>query len=349
MSREGNYLIVKLAAAGDVLLTTAMARALRCARPQAVIGWITSGYAAPLLEGNPDVDSLLTIPAPGAGAVNRARAAAAWWAALGAWKRRFGPATVLVAHRSAWLGRSARMRGHRAVAWGAEVPYRLDRHRLALQSELLAAAGVDAGATTLRPRLALQANELAEGEALWEGGPGPRWALAPGGASNPWSAMPNRCWPRERFVELAARAQASGISLSWLGGAADAGMARWLDERLPAASQRNWIGRLSLRQSAAVIAAADLVIGNDSLPLVMAQALERPSVGIYGPTAGERIHAPGQPFVQGWAGCGPCYDPRAGREGMAYVCPRARCLEQVSVEEVWRAARRPCREDVRAI
>ncbi|MGH9393226.1 MAG: hypothetical protein ACRD1E_03585, partial [Terriglobales bacterium] len=47
-------------------------------------------------------------------------------------------------------------------------------------------------------------------------------------------------------------------------------------------------------------------------------------------------------FVQGQVGCGPCYDPRAGTRGVAYLCPRACCMEQISADEVWRAARRAC-------
>jgi ADP-heptose:LPS heptosyltransferase len=150
--------------------------------------------------------------------------------------------------------------------------------------------------------------------------------------------MPNRLWPRERYLELARRAQTAGIELRFVGGPGDAALSQWLCARLEDPARCHWAGKLSLRHTAAAIAAADLVIGNDSLPLILAHALGRPALGLYGPTSAAQIHAPGQPSVQGRAGCGPCYDPRLGVRGMAYVCPRARCMEQISCDEVWRMA-----------
>lgn len=330
MSGAPRFLIVKLAAAGDVLLATALARALRSVRPEVMIGWITTAYAAPLLQNNPDVDELLVL---------RAQSGWQWLRALRHW-RRHGPGTVLLAHRSRWLYATARLSGCGPVlALGHSVPYRLEQHRLEQLAPLLAAAGIRAPRAALRPRLQLSASELVSGEALWEtAGERARWALAPGGASNPWSAMPNRVWPRERFLELALRACAAGVALRWVGGAGDRVAVEWIGRRLPEGARGNLAGVLPLRHSAGVIAAADLVIGNDSLPLVMAQALERPALGIYGPTPGAQIHAPGQPYVQGLAGCGPCYDPRDGVRGQAYRCRRACCMEQVSVDAVWSRA-----------
>ncbi|TAN21534.1 MAG: glycosyltransferase family 9 protein [Acidobacteria bacterium] len=330
MSGAPRFLIVKLAAAGDVLLTTALARALRSAYPQATLGWITTAYAAPLLQHNPDVDELRVLRTPSGWQ---------WLRALRNWQRRYGPSMILLAHRSRWLYATARLSGGgQVLAFGHTVPYRLEQHRLEQLAHLLAAAGIRAPAA-LRPRLQLSASELVSGEALWQdAGARTRWALAPGGASNPWSAMPNRVWPRERFLELAQRACAAGVALRWIGGAGDRDGVDWICRRLPEGARGNLAGVLPLRHSAGVIAAADLVIGNDSLPLVLAQALDRPALGMYGPTPAAQIHAPDQPFVQGLAGCGPCYDPRAGVRGQAYRCRHARCLEQVSVDAVWSSA-----------
>lgn len=331
MSGAPRFLIVKLAAAGDVLLTTALARALRSACPEAAVGWITTAYAAPLLQNNPDLDELLVLPA---------LSGWQWLRALRRWRRR-GPGTILLAHRARALYATARLSGcGRVLALGRNVPYRLEQHRLEQLAQLLGAAGVRATAAALRPRLQLSASELVSGEALWESAGGrTRWVLAPGGASNPWSAMPHRVWPRERFLELALRACAAGAALRAVGGAGDRETVEWIGRRLPKGAHVNLAGVLPLRHSAGVIAAADLVIGNDSLPLVMAHALERPALGIYGPTPGAQIHAPGQPYVQGLAGCGPCYDPRDGVRGQAYRCARALCMEQVSVDAVWSRAR----------
>jgi len=329
------FLIVKLAAAGDVLLATALARGLRHARPGCTVGWLTTAYAAPLLEANPDVDEILLA----GGGVET-------WRTLRRWNRRHPGATVLLAHRASRLALLLRAAGGRRLVgyengrnWGlsATAPFAHGQHRLERDAGLLRAAGVEP-CPPLAPRLWLAPAERAAGERVWRGAQSPRWALAPGGASNPWSAMPNRRWPPERFLELGRRAVAHGVALRWLGGPGDAALVGWIAARLPGGELAHCAGKLTLRQTAAVIAASDLVVANDSLPLVMAHALQRPGLGLYGPTAGAEIHAPGQPFLQGQAGCGPCYDPRAGTRGQAYRCPRARCMEQLEVEDAWQRA-----------
>lgn len=52
-------LIVKLAAAGDVLRTTCVLPALRARYPHAQITWITEGTSAPLLDDNPLIDRVV--------------------------------------------------------------------------------------------------------------------------------------------------------------------------------------------------------------------------------------------------------------------------------------------------
>jgi ADP-heptose:LPS heptosyltransferase len=342
------FVIVKLGAAGDVLLTTALARELRRQHPRAGCVWLTSDYAAPLLWGNPDLDAVFTLPARG-----RRRAAGLWdgFQRLREWRRRHPGAVALLAHRSRRLRFLLRAAGFATVVgwsngegdtWGLTraVPCSPAHHRLQWQADLLRAAGLEVGSLArMVPRLDLNWDELAAGEEVWRPeGCGARWVLAPGGGANPWSAMPNRRWPRERFLELARRAQEAGVELRCLGGPDDAALCAWLCASLADGARCHWAGKLSLRHTAAAIAAADLVIGNDSLPLVMAHALGRPALGLYGPTAAAQIHAPGQLFLQGSAGCGPCYDPRLGTRGVAYTCPRARCMEQISTDTVWRLA-----------
>lgn len=345
---DTSFVIVKLGAAGDLLLTTALARELRRLRPHACCLWVTSEYAAPLLQGNPDLDALFTLPA------GRLRRAGGLWDGLRRlrdWRRRHPGAVALLAHRSRRLRLLLRTAGFTTVVgwsndecdtWGLTraVPWAPDHHRLQSQAGLLRAAGVEVGSLArMVPRLDLTWDELAAGEQVWQPDEcGARWVLAPGGAANPWSAMPNRRWPRERFLELARRAQAAGVTVRCLGGPGDAALCARLCAALDDGARCHWAGKLSLRHTAAAIAAADLVIGNDSLPLVMAHALGRPALGLYGPTAAAQIHAPGQPFLQGRAGCGPCYDPRLGTRGIAYTCPRARCMEQISTDAVWRLA-----------
>src|SRR5919106_739866 len=56
---SGRILVVKLAAAGDVLRTTSVLPALRRAHPDAQITWITERQAMPLLDDNPLIDRVV--------------------------------------------------------------------------------------------------------------------------------------------------------------------------------------------------------------------------------------------------------------------------------------------------
>ncbi|HXR98557.1 MAG TPA: glycosyltransferase family 9 protein [Terriglobales bacterium] len=327
------YLVVKLGAAGDVLLTTALTRALRQS-PRAScptwVAWLTYEAMLPLLESNPDIDEQLALK-PAAGAREMADC-------LRRWRHAHPKGTILLLHRSRRMQALAWLTGFRRVLRcdPTERPS-VNGHRLHRQAVLLAKLGVaNVEVSQLRPRLELTPQERAEGEAVWFPSRGERWAIAPGGAANNWATMPQRRWARERFVELGARALGADIAVRWLGGSEDRALTNWICSQL-GTPRDNYAGRLSLRQSAAVAGAADRVIGNDSLPLVMAHALGSRSFGLYGPTAGELIHAPGEDYLQGRVGCGPCYQPQSGTRGRAYRCPRARCMESISVNAVWEA------------
>jgi ADP-heptose:LPS heptosyltransferase len=57
---RGRILVVKLAAAGDVLRSTAILPALRLKHPGKALWWLTDKSAQPLLQGNPQIDQVLT-------------------------------------------------------------------------------------------------------------------------------------------------------------------------------------------------------------------------------------------------------------------------------------------------
>src|SRR5690606_35857484 len=55
-------LLIRFSSIGDVILTTPLLRALRASYPDAVVHFATRRACAPLLEGNANVDRILTLP-----------------------------------------------------------------------------------------------------------------------------------------------------------------------------------------------------------------------------------------------------------------------------------------------
>ncbi len=334
---EPGYFVVKLGALGDVVQLTALLRELRRARPQARIAVGTTAECMPLLQGHACVNECVEFPKkwlPDAKARELKRKYE-FWREL----RSFRQATAIVGHRHPAIPLALRAAGFRRIAgfapvtgaaWrGITYAARFDptRHRLKNQQELLRALGLEPA--WLAPRLELNPDEMAEGENRWRwAGSRLRLAIAPGGAHNHWSAMPNRRWPQERFRALAAWLAQKNIALAWIGS---------IHDRILASDQGvNWAGRLMLRESLGVIARADFLIANDSAPLHMASALQTPYLGLCGPTrAGHVMPTDSGVVLQGRVACGPCYNPVDGGRGQAYRCPRPLCMEAISLHQVY--------------
>jgi len=98
------------------------------------------------------------------------------------------------------------------------------------------------------------------------------------------STWPSRNYPKEKYLEVIHGLQTRCL-ISW-GNDQEREAAEWISERSDAAV----LPRLSLNDLKAVIAKADLVIGNDTGPTHMAWGLNRPSITLFGPTPVSRVY-----------------------------------------------------------
>ena len=117
--------------------------------------------------------------------------------------------------------------------------------------------------------------------------PAPRVAIAPG------SGWPGKCWPVERFAGLALRLQAKfGTGIVAVGSREEKPLVDEMNSHLQA-PVLNLAGETSLGESAAIIAACALFIGNDSAPLHFAAAAGVPTLSFFGPTSPSKWSPPG--------------------------------------------------------
>lgn len=142
---------------------------------------------------------------------------------------------------------------------------------------------------------------------------------------------PAKRWPVRHFAELARRFRARGWQV-WLPGAsADRPQAEAVAAAAPEA--RVLVGETRLDEAAALLAAARLVVSNDSGLMHLAAALDRPLLALYGSSspaytpplsAGARVLSLG-------LSCSPCFrrDCRLGTTA---------CLEQLGPDVAWEAA-----------
>ncbi|WP_246084572.1 glycosyltransferase family 9 protein [Pseudarthrobacter phenanthrenivorans] len=106
---------------------------------------------------------------------------------------------------------------------------------------------------------------------------------------HPGATDPRRRWPAERFAELASACAADGYRVAVVGDQSERGLAAEIAEGAASAQVRSLAGELDMGGLVALLAGAAVVVGNDSGPRHLAQALGVPTVGIF--WAGNVINA----------------------------------------------------------
>ena len=207
-----------------------------------------------------------------------------------------------------------------ALGWlsGAKTRYGFDRHAIREKPALLFTnrkVPVDTSKHVIEQNLQLAADSFGvrwPQPPLWEGG-GPRFAAfaqpVPGYENAvvllPGAGKANKLWPVERFRELAARIGPKALVV-W--GPGERELAERVGARMAPAT--------NLRELAWLLQKAEVVIGGDTGPLHLADALGAKVVGLYGPTDPRRNGPYRQPHH--------CIDRFATTKWM----------ESISVEEV---------------
>jgi ADP-heptose:LPS heptosyltransferase len=166
---------------------------------------------------------------------------------------------------------------------------------------------------------------------LFETGPGRQ--TGPVIALNPGGDRPNRRWREERFAEAGDRlAERFGGRILVLGGPADRERAARICGAMKNGAT-DLSGRLSLDALVFVISKLDLLITNDSAAMHMAAALGTNQVAIFGPENPALFHPYAAPpkyrIVRKETECSPC---------LKNDCAHPRCLDAVSVDDVFKAA-----------
>ena len=156
--------------------------------------------------------------------------------------------------------------------------------------------------------------------------PRPLYALAPSAA---WEM---KRWPIEHWLSFMR--QVGDGSFVLLGGPED-GFIENLTREFPNRAL-NVAGRLSLAQSASVLARADLIVANDTGMMHAADQMERPTIALIGPTAFGYPSPPKSRALEIELPCKPCSKDGSGR------CVNdlyKRCLVDLKPEAVIAAAR----------
>uniref|UniRef100_UPI0040575EF6 glycosyltransferase family 9 protein n=1 Tax=Candidatus Electronema sp. TaxID=2698783 RepID=UPI0040575EF6 len=280
-----SILLIRTAYIGDVIMTLPMLRPLKERFPESRITVLTALGAAPLLQGHPYADEVVTF-APFW--FYRSANFADYLRFIRAFRRRqFDLVIEARGDIRDILLLAAPLRSRFKVSYGIGggayllthvVPYPGLRHKVEYHLDICRFLGCPD--KPLDWGLHLTAEEQTQARQLLErlGVSGPFLCAHPG------SRLPLKTWPEERCAALYdLLLERFGLPLLLLGGADD--QARI--ERIMAMMRGKAVslaGRTSLREMAAVLQKASLFVCNDSAPMHLAAALNTPTVALFGPS-----------------------------------------------------------------
>jgi len=306
-------LAVRIQGAGDVLLTTPAVRALRHRFPEAEIHYLVGDQAVEMLQHNPDIDRI--VPISETGLFSRSLRQVLPYVHM-LRKQRYDLGVIF--SRSAGLhsfltacridfrvgfnknGSGALL--HLPVSLGNGVRYEaLD------YLELVRALGGNDCGTVLR--LHITPEEEVHGRKLLSAA-GIDWHMpfalfSVGGGRNPGWDVPQKRWSMASFARLADQLACRVIVVGDDVDFRDA--ESWFKAR---PSVLNLCGKLSLRDTAALLKHAKLLVANDTVTMHMAVITGIPTVALFGPTHPHALLPPKIKhvrYLQGNLACAPCF------------------------------------------
>ena len=147
----------------------------------------------------------------------------------------------------------------------------------------------------------------------------------------PTTRWETKCWPPDRFGKLARLLrERHGLRSALVGGPADSGIGD-LAACTAHEAASNLCGQTTLRELAALVERAAIVVTADSTPMHMAAALGRPLVALFGPTNPRRTGPCDRlmDVLRIELPCSPCYLRKLRQ------CPHEHaCMQRLTVDDV---------------
>lgn len=332
-------LIIKPSSLGDVVHTLPVLNLLRRQWPKSHISWLIGSAFAGLIEGHPQLNELIPFDR---------RLFAKWWhdpqAAGDLYrfnrdlsKRNFDLVLDLQGlFRSGWLTYLTKAPIRIGFANARELAHVFYTHRVPVHSmnqhavdRYLATTEIlGCGTSPVEFKMVVNPEDRTQADSL-VAGLGPFALLMPG------TNWPTKRWPAEYFAQVIEPLQSRQDLATVIAGSSDAAdIAVQLTQaasKNPAARVINAVGKTTLKQLVALIDKASLVIANDSGPMHIASALNKPLIALFGPTNPIRTGPYGRPetVLRMDIACSPCY---------TRTCSHMSCMKWISPDAVVKQA-----------
>ena len=336
---ELDFLIIRLSSLGDIIHTLPALAALRKHFPQARIGWVVESKGSQILEWVSGLDRIFVLPTS-----QRKRTGSllktAWAGFFKTLRQAIRPRgkaldfqglikSGLLAFLSGArtrLGFSRPNLREPQAAWfytQTLPPFAESAHVIDKNLRLLRLVGVTEPLREFPLTVEAKVKEKIK-TILSRLQPGIKLPFL---VANVGAAWPTKRWPASHWIDYLRKIKASGrFSPFLLWGTPEE---RQLAEEISGESGVPVLPYLTIKEVMALIDSADLLVSGDTFALQVAAALEKPAVGLFGPTNPQRNgpwHKASRVAVTPLE-CRNCY---------ARSCREANCLRAIPPEEVWR-------------
>jgi heptosyltransferase-1 len=331
-------LVIRVSAIGDVIMSSGLLPILRRAWPATEISWLTDDTNASLLTANPRLAEVIALPRRHWQSLWRAGRYRQLYSELRGFVRalrgrRFDLAIDLqgLLKSGVW----ARLSGaRRRIGLGSQEGSQWLMTRVISRQVTSDLLGKEyralAGALGLDPAgfamdiVVEPADDQKAAATLREAG-----LASPYAVFAPFTTRPQKHWFDDRWAALAAHATAHGLRAAVLGGPGDHAHAAALVSAAPSGTLVSLAGRTSLREAAAVIRGARLLVGVDTGLTHLGFAMGTPTIALFGST--RPYLDPGVPrgrVLYEPMDCSPCRrHPTCGGE---FTCMRQHTVDKVA-------------------
>lgn len=326
-------LVIKISSLGDILHALPILKPLK-KMPDTSISWLVGRAYKDLLEGNPYLDKLFIFERERWRGMKNCvlRQGEIWHLVQEIRKENFDICIDLQGlFRSAFFTFFSGAKEKIGFAHARELAPFFYNHRVVVPSHLPHAADKNVALVkkivgndfSIEFPIALSDQDKQKAK-MWLP-KAPRVVLVPG------TRWPSKCWPASYFAGLVdAVIQSKKATVALVGAPGD----RFLGDKIlglsKAASQVvNLIGQTSLKELAAVMKEADLVVSNDSGPMHIAAAMGATVIALFGPTDTQKTAPYGEKHIvlQSGVDCSPCRNR---------ICTKSpSCMEKLLPEDVF--------------
>lgn len=346
-------LVVKLCCIGDILFATPLVRALKANLPRVELSYMVTSWCKPLVEANQAIDGIIEYNAYDKMSFLK-KMSLAYRIVKQLRQKKFDMAIVL--HRTPLAGLLTALSGipvrigfdwnGKGFSYTHPIPFRADAHEIDRMLDCLKPLAFSTH--DKQPELQVKEDDIETAmnqlrEAGYKSTAFPLIAIFPGGGVNPGTTMTTKRWTLEGYRALCRLLiKHYKAQLVLIGSQEDRSIGDQiiLEDDFLKEKVIRLEGKTTLMSLAGVLKKCDLLIGGDSGPLHMMDAVGGATVSIFGPTD-PGLLAPRGPFhkvVKRSLECSPCFTPWQLDTTRCKIGTLA-CMTEISADDVFESAK----------